>query len=350
VPEAVELAWSEPGINRGTHTAAKGSPLYYDGAVIVPADTGTVYSYAPDGDRNWSASLIASSRGTHATPAIVDDYVFTAGYDGAVYAFDADSGALLWRTKVSDAIGSSPVYYDGVVYCATEFYAPSGGMVALDAATGGIVWEDTRVTNHAHSQTGLDPAAGYFAAGSNDGRLYVWTLDREFHGAFETGDAIKGPVCMHEGRAIFGSWDETVYAVDLDTLTADWEYETAWDVMSGAAIHPDSNTAVIGSHDSHLHAIDLSTGDRNWTFDTGGWIVGSPMVAGDTVLTGSYADALFAVDATSGEERWRFDRPRGWVTATPAVHDGDIYVTERASFDEHDVLQRTGHLYKLTGA
>ncbi len=342
VPGAVELAWSIPGINTGDHTAAKASPLYYDGAIIAPGDTGTVHSFTPAGERNWSASLFPSTRGTHSTPAIVEEYIFTAGYDGAAYAFDARTGETIWRTEVSDAIGSSPVYYDGLVYVATEFYTPSGGMVALDAATGAIRWEDTRVTNHAHSQPGIDPGAGAVAVGSNDGSLYVWDSEsRDFRGTFETGGAIKGPVCMSDGLAIFGSWDETVYAVDTETLSEVWRYSAGGKVMAGAAIHPDTGTLVVGSHDGHVHAMDAASGERRWRFDTGGWVVGSPNIVGDTVLTGSYSTRLFAIDVRTGERRWTFSEPDGWVTATPAVHDGAVYVTERAT-DE-----TSGHLYKL---
>lgn len=350
VPDAVSEAWSIPDINTGDHTAAKSSPLVVDGDVLVPGDTGAVHSVTPAGERNWSASLHDSERGTHSTPAVVEEYVFTAGYDGAVYAFDADSGDELWRTKVSDAIGSSPVYYDGLVYVATEFYTPSGGMVALDAATGALVWEDNRMTNHAHSITGIDVDARRFAAGCNDGSLYVWNLDtREFEGSFETGGPIKGPVCMYDGLAVFGSWDGSVYAVDTTTLERVWAEPTGRRVMSGAALHPETGVVVIGNHGGTLYALDLTTGEREWSFDTDGMIVGSVTVADGTALVGSYDTTLYAVDVESGEKRWSFETPHGWVTSAPAVHDGAVYATERARFEDETMVE-SGYLYKLTAA
>ncbi|MDY6819471.1 MAG: PQQ-binding-like beta-propeller repeat protein [Halobacteriales archaeon] len=345
VPDAVELAWSIPGINKGDHSAAKSSPLVYDGAIITPGDVGTVFSFSPAGDLNWARALHPSGFGTHATPAIVAGTVYTTAYDGAVYAIDAASGTLNWRTKVADAIGSSPAYYDGVLYVATEFYDPSGGMVALDAVTGDLLWEDNRMTDHAHSITGIDPVTGTFAAGCNDGDLYVWDLEtREFRGRFETGNAIKGPICIHDGTAIFGSWDERIYAVDLEELSTVWTVKTPDFVMSGAGVHPELGAAYIGGHDHEVRSIDIASGDVRWTYDTGGLITGSPVVTPETVLVGSYDDTLYAFDADTGEVRWEFGVPDGWVTSSPAIHDDAIYFTERATDDT------TGHLYKLTAA
>jgi outer membrane protein assembly factor BamB len=344
VPETVGVEWSIPGINKGDHTAAKSSPLVYDGSVICPGDVGTVFSFTPEGGFEWATALHPSGNSTHATPAIAGGTIYTTGYDGAVYAMDAETGEMDWRTTVSDAIGSSPNYYDGKLYVATEFYTPSGGMTVLDAGSGGVLWEDNRPTNHCHSQTGLDPDAGVFAAGSNDGNLYVWDLDGpSFRGTFETGEPIKGPITMHEGRSIFGSWDSNVYAVDVEALQADWTYDTGGNVMAGVALHYGEGVAVTGSGDGDVHAIDLATGEERWTFSTGGYVLGSPVVAGDTVLAGSYSTTLYALDVTDGTEIWAFDEPDGFVTSSPAVHDGDVYVTARASDDE------TGHLYKLVG-
>jgi outer membrane protein assembly factor BamB len=343
VPDAVEAAWSVPGINKGDHTAAKASPLVYDGSVVTPGDVGTVFSYTPDGDLEWATALHPSGFGTHATPVIVDGTIYTTGYDGAVYAIDAADGSMQWRTVVADAIGSSPAYYDGTLYIATEFYDPSGGMSALDPVTGEEVWRDERVTNHAHSITGIDPEAGVFAAGSNDGKLYVWNLDdRSFRGSVDTGGPIKGPICMYDGLAIFGSWSNFVYGVDLERVDVAWQYAAADDVMSGAGLHPDSETVYIGSHDRHCHAIDATTGEPRWRTHLGGWITGSPVVTDDTVLVGSYDTTLFAL-THDGDVRWRFTDPDGWVTSTPAIHDGDIYVTGRATNNT------TGRLYKLVG-
>lgn len=344
VPDAVEAAWAIPGINKGDHSAAKPSPLVYDGSVICPGDVGTVFSFTPQGGFEWATALHPSGYSTHATPAIAGGMIFTTGYDGAVYAIDAETGAIVWRTKISDAIGSSPNYYDGKLYVATEFYTPSGGMSVLDARSGGVLWEDNRPKNHCHSQTGLDPDAGVFAAGSNDGNCYVWTLDGpSFRGKFETQKPIKGPICMHDGRAIFGSWDQHIYAVDVETLEADWSYETDGICMAGAAIHDGEGIAITGSRDQYVHAIDLETGERRWRFDTGGYVLGSPVVAGDTVLSGTYDNALYALDVAEGEVVWEFDGPEGYVTSSPVVHDGEIYFSGRAT------TETTGHLWKLVG-
>ena len=100
VPDAVEVAWSEP-MNGIGHTAAKSSPRPTpDGeTLVVPDDTGGVHAFRPDGQRRWSIETgAADSLGFHGTPAVVNDTAYVGGYDGAMYALDAATGEQVWKT------------------------------------------------------------------------------------------------------------------------------------------------------------------------------------------------------------------------------------------------------------
>jgi len=224
-------------------------------------------------------------------------------------------------------------------------------MFGVDAVTGEVVWEDRRPTDHPHSTCALDREAERLVVGSNDGILYAWTYpDLTFAWAFETDDAIKGPIATYDGSAVFGSWDERVYRVALDDGTQEWAVETDGMVMSGPAVEAATDTVYIGSHDSRLRALDAATGNTRWTFDTGGRIVGCPTVAGDHVLVGSYDRTCYALEKLTGAERWAVDGV-GYVTSAPTVVDGAVYFTDRASeafLDGGD--GETGGLYKIGDA
>ena len=290
IPETVDVEWTIRNVNAGEHTAAKASPVATpDGDVVVPGDTGEVHRVTPEGDVVWTASVEETKRGIHGTPAIANRAVYVGAYDGALYAFDLDTGDRFWRRKLGDAIGSSPAYHDGTVYIAVEYYDPSGAMFGVDAASGAVTWEDDRITNHPHSTCAIDRDAGRLVVGSNDGNLYAWTYpDLEFAWSFPTGEEIKGPVATHDGSAFFGSWDHTVYRVDLENGSEEWAFETGGLVMSGPSVEATTDTVYVGSHDSNLYALDVATGEKRWRFDTGGRIMGCPTVADDHVLFGSH--------------------------------------------------------------
>jgi outer membrane protein assembly factor BamB len=349
VPDAVEVAWSLPDVNTGDHTAAKASFVEdADGNLVLPGDSGNIWSLTPDGDVRWEADVTEATRGIHGTAAIANGTAYIGAYDGALSAFDVETGERYWRTDLGDAIGSSPAYYDGTVYIAVEHSSPSGSVHALDAATGEETWSDHKPTDHPHSSIAIDREGGWLTVGSNDGKLYGWSYpDLDYRWQFDTGDPIKGPIAIADGAAIFGSWSDYVYSVDLATGERNWRTKTLNYVMSGATIDPDHGVCYIGSHDNDLHCLDLATGERQWTAPAYGRIVGCPVSVGDRVLFGSIDARLYCVDAADGSEVWSVLND-GYVTSTPLVTDDGIYYAERAP--DGGANGENGNAYKLVAA
>ena len=332
VPTDPGVEWTIRGVNTGDHTAAKASPIETpDGDIIIPGDNGDIRRVTPAGEEVWRSSVEETSRGVHGTPAIANGAVYVGAYDGALYAFDIESGERFWRSKLGDAIGSSPGYHDGTVYIAVEYYDPSGAMFGVDAVTGQTQWEDHRPTNHPHSTAAIDREADRLVVGSNDGNLYAWSYPGlEFQWAFPTGEEIKGPIATYDGGAFFGSWDRTVYRVGLEDGREEWSFRTGDLVMSGPSIEPATDTVYVGSHDSTLYALDADSGEEAWAYDTGGSLIGCPTVTSEHVLVGSYDHRLHAVEKGSGDGVWAVDGV-GVVTSTPLVTDDAVYFTDRAS-------------------
>lgn len=363
VPDRVEIEWSMP-VNEIGHTAAKSSPRPTpDGeAVLIPADTGRVHAVRPDGERLWTVRTTAILQGFHGTPLVVDGTAYVGGYDGSMYALDAETGRRVWKTsnwqlRGSIAIGSSPAYSEGVIYVVAEYnypwQEPSGTMWALDAETGQPLWYDDRLWGMPHPSTAIDPAAERMVTGSNDGVCYAWEFPSlEFAWAFQTGAEIKGTIPTYDGGAFVGSWDGNVYRLDLESGTEEWRFEVGRSVMSNPGIDPETGIVYVGADDDHVHALDTDTGERLWSTNVGGNVIGSLSVTAESVLVGSYDRHLYALDKATGETRWRVEC-RGHVTSE-AVPCGDrIFVAERADIagywddDEPDVLRERGHVYGI---
>jgi len=357
VPDAVAVDWRRPEHNTGEHTAAKASAVpLSDGAVVFPGDTGYLTALSADGDVLWQQATDTDGRGIHGTPVVAEGRVFIGAYDGSLYGFDAQSGEQQWETKLGGSIGGSPTYDGNAIFIAVEYPDPEGSIFAVDPDSGDILWEDARgrPTNHPHCTPAVDPSTGMMALGSNDGRLYGWSYPSlEFEWTFDTdpdndtNGEIKAPVAAYDGAVFFGSWDESVYRVDLERGTEDWSFETGGLSMVGPGVDPTRDAVYAGSHDGTLYALDAQTGERRWQFDTGRALTGSLTVCADRIVFGSRNRGLYAVETETSAEVWRVDSD-GAVTSTPRVHNGAIYYAERAPNPESG--ETDGGAYRLVDA
>ncbi|MBO9651990.1 MAG: PQQ-dependent dehydrogenase, methanol/ethanol family [Variovorax sp.] len=107
----------------------------------------------------WSYDL-QSTRGVEATPLVVDGIMYVTASWSVVHAIDVRTGKALWtydpkvdRSKgfrgCCDVVNRGVAIYQGKVYVG----AYDGRLIALDAATGKVVWEKDTVIDHARSYT-----------------------------------------------------------------------------------------------------------------------------------------------------------------------------------------------------
>jgi len=155
---------------------------------------------------------------------------------------------------------------------------------------------------------------------------------------FETGDDVSSDPALSEGVVYFGSDDNHLYAVDIQTGEEKWKFETGDGVYSSPALS--DGVVYFGSDDNHLYALDAKTGEEKWKFETGGEVYSSPAVLNGVVYFGSGDDHLYTLDAKTGEEKWKFKTEGG--VYSPAVSEGVVYF---GSDDNHlyALDSKTGH-------
>ncbi|MBI5257601.1 MAG: PQQ-dependent dehydrogenase, methanol/ethanol family [Burkholderiales bacterium] len=107
----------------------------------------------------WSYNL-ESTRGVEATPVVVDGIMYVTGAWSIVHALDVRTGQRLWtydpkvdRSKgyrgCCDVVNRGVALWQGKVYVA----AYDGRLIALDAASGKVVWEKDTIIDHKYSYT-----------------------------------------------------------------------------------------------------------------------------------------------------------------------------------------------------
>jgi quinohemoprotein ethanol dehydrogenase len=110
----------------------------------------------------WSAEL-GTNRVLEATPVVIGGVMYTSGVAGRAYAFDAATGKQLWRfeprvdmqvnrTVCCDMANRGVAVARGKVFVS----ALDGWMYALDARTGEVVWKTDAVVDRqrGYSSTG----------------------------------------------------------------------------------------------------------------------------------------------------------------------------------------------------
>lgn len=75
-----------------------------------------------------------------------ESLVFVASTDHSLYAFSRTNGAQIWRHRTDAPLRKAPVHIEGVVYCDL---GESGGMTALNASSGKVMWNNKDVSGEA---------------------------------------------------------------------------------------------------------------------------------------------------------------------------------------------------------
>jgi predicted negative regulator of RcsB-dependent stress response len=120
-----------------------------------------------------------------------------------------------------------------------------------------------------------------------------------------------------------GSDDTNLYAVDIETGSQQWAFETDAEIRSSPTVV--DGTVFIGSDDDNLYAVDAETGSQEWAFKTDAEVRSSPTVAGGTVFVGSFDGDLHAVDIETGSQQWAFETDAE-IRSSPTVVSGTVFV------------------------
>jgi outer membrane protein assembly factor BamB len=226
--------------------SCNGGPSVADGKVFCSDWYGHYYCLNEvDGVQLWNFSTFDNGGSelegarSQATPAYKDGYVYLTSYcyqytdngtlkQGYVYCVDANTGVEQWGTTLEqNACGSVACGDDGYVYVSTYNFYGNGATYALDANTGAIVWE--KETLRTDSTPALAYGNVYVSGGYYNGKVYcfngstgetIWETDSSYGlGSWTNSVSIADGKVYVGGKSseMFGS--SGLYA--LDALTGD---------------------------------------------------------------------------------------------------------------------------------
>jgi outer membrane protein assembly factor BamB len=297
-------------------------------------------------------------------PVVAEGKVFQGTVNtGDVYAWDANSGKLLWTRNLNNSV-QGVTYFNGKIYCAggtlphDSFTRDTGDLwVCLDAKTGNTIWtyqipqrlmfipeqvgsvhsELTVYENKAYVRV----KDGYVILNPDTGEVISEWLDGY-------GDFSRCP-SFYEGD-IFGIYNYTqVYRADTQTQEIKWispplfasQIDAINDIWGYMLVSLSSDQAYVPGDlaggqsgrttQNSIYQIDAVNGNVGWKFLAGGQ-VDSIAVAYNRLFCGATDGYVYCLDKfVEYAPYWKF-KTDGAILEDPAVADGKIYF---GSFDSY---------------
>jgi outer membrane protein assembly factor BamB len=232
-----------------------GSPVVYNGNVLV-AQTLAHHLYdlsAATGQTLWNVAL-SGSLVTTPTIDVDDQLVFIGTYSNVInpstgyygpstfYALHLADGSVAWQQSYDGSLRSSSLYVNGVVYegiSGSDSFANclNGGVVAMNARTGAVLW-------HWYVNTIENPGGGgaVWGAIAYDGS----------HIVFGTGN-VCGASLAYQGAAALNTDGSMAWSIIADS-------NTSHDNDTGAGVMVQGGTVSFLNKDGTFYTADETSG------------------------------------------------------------------------------------------
>jgi len=317
--------------NGKLYTMGRVSGAEKDQVYCLDAETGKeLWSYAYD-------SPSAAYEGPRATPVCDGDTLYTFSRDGLLIAFEADTGAVRWKTDVLDRSGnqnirwglaSSPVVEGNLIL----LNVGSAG-VAVDKTDGKLVWKSRGMASYAtpvvFDHQGRRLAAFFSGTGLQIAEVatgktvssFNWETRHDVHGAdpLLIGDTFFISSGYGRGSALLDfSSGRLVERWQNDLLRAHFSSSV---YIDGCIYGVDGQTKSRG----HLRCISAADGVERWSERIG---FGSLMAADGKLIVLNEEGLLYFVEASADgyREISKTDTGLGRLCWTaPVLSNGIIY-------------------------
>jgi outer membrane protein assembly factor BamB len=278
---SLSVAWRESlgGSSRTERLSAP--PIIVNGTLYV-IDTGQNLRAmdAKTGRAMWSRSL-RPAKGPDRSAigggvAFADGRVYAASGFGEIIAFDAQSGAEVWRARANAPFHAAPTAAGGRVFAVTN----DSELVAVDAASGQVLWNYQAISEPARILAASSPAV----------------VDDVVYAPFASGELVALQVT--NGHRL---WNEQLTRTGKYTSLSAINDIAGRPVVSGGVIYA-------ASHSGKIEAIDGRSGQAIWER-----LVAStqtPCVVGDAVYVVTIEGELAAMDRQTGAAFWVTQLPR----------------------------------------
>ena len=269
------------------------TPIIVGEKLIVSSYGGFIYAIGKnDGSLIWKNRVsywMGSSPEYDKETGMVYVGTENATLKGTMAALDASTGRLLWEFTTNDHVPSKATICKDMLL----FGSNDGYIYALDKKTGKLMW---RFRTGGENKGIIANDDGCFYASSFNGSIHC--IDTTGRMLWEKKLGIKlfsGPIIV-DNLAIVASFSNQITALDKKTGEIKWFFMTGGPIQS----HPLHKEGVVyfGSYDHSIYAIDLS-GNLLWKYETGGPINSRPVIYENRLFISSMDGNLYCFERRS---------------------------------------------------
>jgi outer membrane protein assembly factor BamB len=264
-----------------------------DGAAMVSAHD------ARTGATVWRANIMPKSKRDHEAwgggLAFENGRVYASSGFREVVALNANSGALIWRSRTDAPVHAAPTVYDGRVFVSDV----EDELFAFDEATGAQDWTYQALTEPARILAASSPAV------DNDTVV----------ASFASGELVA--VRAANGNEL---WNASLSRANRTNALSEIR-----DIPGRPVIYKNDVYAV--SHSDVLAAVDLRTGTTRWTLPVSA--ITTPWPAGDVVFAIDQSGQVICVARDSGQIYWIRDLNEGAKKKKRAYWSSPVLASNR---------------------
>lgn len=266
---------------------------------------------------------------TLSVPVLLDGkFIVLATQSGQIIKYNADSGELVWNTKLQSYASKKLLLSSGLILTQDS----SGNVVAINYLTGQKSWIsklsnfndiDVRDTNSIvvsgrKLYVGATRTVEVFLV--RNGEKLGQYLTPEVGGKF---GAIVGDISFVSGVVIFGRYDGLVFAFKEDNFSQlIWKRKLDSGVTS---LQASAGVLHAGSANGYFYRMDLKSGKIIWKIELGA-AVASSIVGDNNIFVNSVDGLIVKLQRSSGKLVW-IDHLRARVETSPFIFDNQVFFT-----------------------
>ena len=297
--------WQFPEVENPRLSAVYSTPINHEGLIYFGDSAGTVWAVTPQGKDQWD---FATESAIFGSPVIMESALYIGSTNGRAYALNTNSGNTLWTFPALDTdpirggIWGTVAVDEGTVYIP----AMDGTLYAVDASTGLEKW---------NVETG-GPVAGTPLVDGNT--VYFGSFDRKLYSvdartgvqnwSITTDNWLWTLPVLQDNVLFLAGFDGILRALDPNSGTELWRVNTDGPIRSPVTAIDEG--VVFGSQDQSVYAISPQGGEL-WSRDLSTSIYSRVSSIDGILYAVGQNGRVYALDPTRGTILWEYDGREG---------------------------------------